>query len=49
MKFGNFNRCKRINDLITYKLKKIKEFNVKYEKYKKKLPNNIKNLETFYY
>ena len=39
MKFGNFNRCKRMNDLITYKLKKIKEFNVKYEKYKKKLPN----------
>ena len=38
MKFGNFNKCKKMRDLINYKLKKIKEFNMKYEKYKEKLP-----------
>lgn len=39
MKFGNFNKCGKIKEIINYKLKKIKEFNVKYEEYKKKLPD----------
>lgn len=38
LKFGHFNAHKRIQTIVNYKLKKIKEFTNKYDKYKDKLP-----------
>ena len=39
MKFGHFNSCSKIKEIINYKLKKITEFQKKYNKYENKLPN----------
>lgn len=38
LKFGQFKGYKRIENLVSYKIKKIKEFTTKYDKYKDKLP-----------
>ena len=38
LKFGHFKSHKRIENLLTYKIKKIKEFTKKYDNYKDKLP-----------